>query len=653
MTGPRLTASRHAHRTSLFALALLLAAPGLALAQAPGDSPLLAAGTTSGLPLVKPNDNTRPAGALRGDGTRTIDLEVTRADWRVETPEGPGLRVAAIGETGGAPEIPAPLIRVETGTRVAVTVRNRLSAAVTVFGLQPHPAEEADSIVVAPGAAETAEFEAGAPGTYMYWMREGPAPDPESKLTDYEYEQLAGAFVVDPAGEPPDDRVLVMNIFSVPADSADMRGDWYEALTINGLSWPATERMKLQVGDRVRWRVVNASVRNHPMHLHGFFYDVLSRGTATTDTIYAPEDRRHLVTETMRGRTTMEMAWTPTRPGRWLFHCHLSFHVSPDLRLPGAADADPDAAHVHMAGLVTGIEVAPGPSDLVAKGPPRHVDLYALETPMEAATEADDAADDPRMRYAFAVDAGATAPDPLAGSVPGPVLAFQQYQPVDVTVHNELSVPTGVHWHGLEIDAWSDGVPDWSASAGKSSPVIQPGEAFTYHLSMMRPGTFIYHTHLNDIVQLTSGGLYGPLLVLPEGETYDPRTDHVLTWGWRAETPSSLDDVALNGRHEQPDGDARVGERHRFRVINIAPAGNVTAWITREDGTTVPITLFAKDGADLPEHQQVSVETLPRLFVGETADFTWTPAEPGTYELGVGVRPEEGWYLGQRWIVTE
>lgn len=650
MTGPRFTARRSTRFASFFLAVLAFSAPGTILAQAPADSPLLAAGTTSGLPLVRPNDNRRPAGTLR-DGTRTIDLEVTRADWRVETPEGPGLRVAAIGETGGAPEVPAPLIRVETGTRVAVTVRNRLSEAITVFGLQPHPVEEADSIVVAPGAAETVEFEAGAPGTYMYWMREGPAPDPESKLSAYEYEQLAGAFVVDPAGEPSDDRVLVMNIFSVPADSADMRGDWYEALTINGLSWPATERMKLQVGDDVRWRVVNASKRNHPMHLHGFFYDVLSRGTATTDTIYAPEDVRHLVTETMRGRTTMEMAWTPTRPGRWLFHCHLSFHVSPDLRLPGAAEADPDAAHVHMAGLVTGIEVAPGPSDLIAKGPPRHVDLYALERPMD--DEGEDAADEPRMRYAFAIDAGATAPDPPVGSVPGPVLAFQQYQPVDVTVHNELSVPTGVHWHGLEIDAWSDGVPDWSASAGKSSPVIQPGESFTYHLSMMRPGTFIYHTHLNDIVQLTSGGLYGPLLVLPEGEIYDPRTDHVLTWGWRAETPSSLDDVSLNGTHEQPAVRAKVGERHRFRVINIAPAGNVSAWITREDSTFVPITLFAKDGADLPEHQRVAVETLPRLFVGETADFTWTPTEPGVYELGVGLRFQEGRYLGQRWIVTE
>ena len=169
---------------------------------------------------------------------------------------------------------------------------------------------------------------------------------------------------------------------------------------------------------------------------------------------------------------------------------------------------------------------------------------------------------------------------------------------------------------------------------------------------MMRPGTFIYHTHLDDVVQLTSGGLYGPLLVLPAGETYDPRTDHVLAWGWTVEDASSLDDVALNGGHEQPEGAARVGERHRFRAINIAPAGNITAWITREDSTIVPITLFAKDGADLPDHQRVAVEKLPRLFVGETADFTWTPDAAGTYDLHVGVNAKPGGYLVQRWVVA-
>ncbi|MDX1579391.1 MAG: multicopper oxidase domain-containing protein, partial [Gemmatimonadota bacterium] len=362
----------------------------LAFAPDARPSPLLPTGPTGDLSLVHPNDNTRPAGSL-GEGIRVVDLEVTRADWRVEGPEGPGLRVAAIGESGGVPEIPASLLRVDAGTRLAVTVRNRLPAPVTVFGLHPRPAEAVDSFVVAPGEAETVEFEPGEPGTYMYWMREGPAPEPDSEMENWEREQLAGALIVDPPGTTPEDRVLVMNIFSEPLDASDPEGDWLETLAINGLSWPFTERMKLEVGDDVTWRVVNASTRNHPMHLHGFFYSVLSRGTATGDTVYAERDRRLVVTETLRGRRTMTMAWTTTRPGRWLVHGHLSFHVSPELRLPGAAEAGHGSAHTHMAGLVTGIEVAPGPSDLVRRGPPVELDLYALEQPAE------------EPRYVFAV----------------------------------------------------------------------------------------------------------------------------------------------------------------------------------------------------------------------------------------------------------
>lgn len=620
--------------SSLVAL-LLLAAPPLAMSQEAGASKLMPAGTASDLPLVEPNDNTSIAGALEG-GTRRVELEVRRADWRVEGSDGPGLRVAAIGEAGGAPSVPAPLLRVDTDTRLAVTVRNRLAAPVTVFGLHARPSAQADSFVVAPDSTETVEFEPGEAGTYLYWMREGPAPDPESDEAGLEHEQLAGALVVDEPGVPTDDRVVVMNIFSEPIDASDPDSDWIEGLTMNGLSWPFSERMKLDVGEDVRWRVVNASTRSHPMHLHGFYYSVLSRGDATADTVYTEADRRLVVTETMRGRTTMAMQWTPTRPGKWLFHCHLSFHVTPEIRLPGAEAADTRHGHTHMAGLVTGIEVAPGPTDLLAWGEPVVLDLHVVELPADSG--------EARQVFSLGDQAGSGS-----GSVPGPVLTFTKHQAAEVTVHNDLDVPTGVHWHGLELDAWADGVPDWSASDGKVSPVIHPGESFTYRLSFLRPGTFIYHSHLDDVHQLTRG-LYGALLVLPEGETYDPRTDHLLVLGWNTPTPESFAAVDLNGGHEQPDGVAAVGERHRFRVINIAPAGNITAWITRGD-ETVPITLLAKDGADLPAHQQVPVETLARLFVGETADFTWTPDEPGTYELRVGYAPAPEAHLVQRWVV--
>ena len=84
----------------------------------------------------------------------------------------------------------------------------------------------------------------------------------------------------------------------------------------------------------------------------------------------------------------------------------------------------------------------------------------------------------------------------------------------------------------LDLDSWADGVPDYSASDGKMSPSIQPGEKFTYKLTLMRPGTYIYHSHFNDVHQIASG-LYGPIIVMGENQTYDPETDHFYIVGWK------------------------------------------------------------------------------------------------------------------------
>lgn len=589
---------------------------------------LIDPGTRSGLPLVVANDNRTPAGTLKA-GILDLNLEVVWADFRVETDKRPGLRVTALAESGNAPTIPGPLIRVDSGTHIRAHVRNTLQdSTITVFGLHARPAETPDSLVVAPGATEMVTFEAGEPGTYFYWIRLGAG----IPFEDAEREQLAGAFIIDPEGGSPPDRIFVMNIWSDRADTSLIPYGWVEALTINGKSWPFTERPRPAVGDTLRWRIINASLRNHPMHLHGFFYDVTSLGTYLADNVYAREDRRKIVTETMLGQTTMAMEWIPTRPGNWLFHCHLSFHVSPDLRLPGAAEADHEHHHVHMAGLVIGIEVQPGPTDLVSLGPPRHLTVHANEY-----------AADSLYRYGFALDP-AFQPDSLHRATPGPLLVLKQFEPTYVTIDNHMTIPTSVHWHGLEIDSWSDGVPGWSASDGQVSPVIEPGEQFTYKLSLMRPGTFTYHSHLNDIDQLT-GGLYGPMIVIGPDDTYDPKTDHIAIVGW------TVSDVELNGRNsgmEQPVQHATVGETHRIRLIHIAPAGRISARMLKDE-KPVPIKALAKDGADLPPHQQVDVDVTPRMGVGETADFTFTPTEPGTYELVVGY-PQKNWR--QKWVVA-
>ena len=82
---------------------------------------------------------------------------------------------------------------------------------------------------------------------------------------------------------------------------------------INGLSWPATERLTYQLGDTVRWRVINLSSQAHPMHLHGFYFEVDSLGDGLRDQPIDAQDRHPVVTQLLQSGATMSMTWTPER----------------------------------------------------------------------------------------------------------------------------------------------------------------------------------------------------------------------------------------------------------------------------------------------------------------------------------------------------
>ncbi len=583
-------------------------------------------------PLIVANDNTIPAGKLKKK-VLELQLEVVWGDFYPESNNKPGLRMVAIRQKGEAPSIPAPLIRVEAGTRIHAIVTNTMQdSSATFFGLQKRPSVICDSILLKPGQTKELNFEAGMAGTYLYGVKLG-----DCQL-DHEEQQLGGAFIIDPKGGSAPDRVLVVNIFGFPIDTSLFKNGYLESLTINGKSWPNTERFTPAVGEKVRWRVINSSFRSHPMHLHGFNFTELSLGSMLSDSVFKPGYEPRIVTQNMNPLSTMTMEWIPTRPGTWLFHCHLSFHVTTGIRLPGAAELDKPGESPHMAGLVIGINVKSGPSDLISRGPANDFALYANNiVPGKSA----------RNGFSFSPEVNS---DTNALTTPGPLLLLKQYQPTYVTVTNGMKIATSVHWHGLDLDSWADGVPDYSASDGKMSPSIQPGENFTYKLTLMRPGTYIYHSHFDDANQIASG-LYGPIIVMGENQTYDAKTDHLFIVGWRTSEIKALEDIVLNGRYEQPQQEARVGETHRLRLINIQPAGDIKIRM-QKDSLSVPIKFIAKDGTDFPIIQQVFVNESAFFGVGETADFEFKPLKAGIYYLQV-VLIEGVYSWTQKWIVTD
>ena len=581
--------------------------------------------SSTALPVVEANDNRKAGGVLRSD-TLKIDLVVQMARWYPEAADGPSVELAVFTEAGKAPQIPAPLIRVTTGTTIVATVLNSLPDSVLwIRGLMTHPAAP-DSASIKPGEFHTFVFAAGAPGTYLYTATPGHILRDERVN---EREQLSGGFVVDPVGGRTDDRILVINIWGTAVDSTKYRN----ALAINGKSWPYTERISASVGDSVRWRVVNGSARRHPMHMHGFYFRVDSRGTFASDTTYPPDARRLVVTEDMATNTTMSMVWSPDRPGNWLFHCHLTFHVIGGARLDGPEDdhvkheADPAK---HMAGLVIGMQVKPragakavAEMDWKRSRNVRRLHLFANERPRKGHTP-----------YAMSYVLQRDSRRPVADSVelPGQPIVLTRGEPTEITVVNRTREGTSVHWHGIELESYSDGVAGWSGVMQRLAPMVAPNDSFKARLTLPRSGTFIYHTHLNDIEQVTSG-MYGPILVLEPGEKFDRSRDHVFTIGWDGVGGSP--NIVINGDSILAPLEIEYGKTHRFRFVNIGPATRFTIAM-RRDSIPVSWRPRAKDGADLPPAGRKPGPAITALNVGETFDAEFDPPARGEYRLTIG-----------------
>ena len=139
---------------------------------------------------------------------------------------------------------------------------------------------------------------------------------------------------------------------------------------------------------------------------------------------------------------------------------------------------------------------------------------------------------------------------------------------MEITVVNHLDQPTTVHWHGLELDSYYDGVVG-GGDGNQITPAILPGGSFVARFTPNRAGTFIYHTHAADPNQL-SGGVYGGLIVLEPGQSYDAEHDRLLIIGAR-DNDFRTSRITLNGSETLSPIVFTHGERYRLRVINIAP----------------------------------------------------------------------------------
>jgi FtsP/CotA-like multicopper oxidase with cupredoxin domain len=361
-----------------------------------------------------------------------------------------------------------------------------------------------------------------------------------------------------------------------------------------------------------------------------------ARGSWFADTLITGE-RPHVVTESVPFRGTFTMTWTPQRAGNWLFHCHDALHTSWRRRYNLIGERPPatlpmhDAAHhaeQDMSGLVLGIRAR---DRVLAKArarpePQRRIHLRVNETAGFYGNE-------PGFSYA----SGATTSAADSVWIPAQPLILTRGERAAITVVNRLSIPTAVHWHGIELESFYDGVAGWSGDDIAKAPFIAPRDSFVVHMTPPRAGTFIFHAHVDDMRQMALG-LYGALIVLPPGETWDPATQHLFIVSQLGRGRSAR--TGLNGSTTPAPIRLATGKTHRFRFINISIEDDADFTLQR-DSTTIPWRALAKDGADLAASRAVERPAAFRIAPGETYDFEVT-LQPGTYRLQMSARDSAG-----------
>lgn len=583
------------------------------------------------------NRNEQPAGRLHND-TLDLQLEVRPGRWYPESDDGQHETVLSFAERGKAGRVPGPFVRVRKGTLVRVALHNPLPHdTLYVHGFAPvrssstntnASAPDAKSITndtssvqlkISPGATIDAVYNARNAGTYFYWASTNGSNIETRRGID---SQLHGAIVVDSSARPARDRVFVLGIWGVPVDTLGPK-PWVprDMMTINGKSWPHTERFDYTIGDTVRWRWINPSIDGHPMHLHGFYFDVTATGTDVADTSYTIADRRSVVTELMLPGTTMSMQFVPNVAGNWLFHCHFTFHVSHYLSfalVPDDPDAGGPSTHPHeMRGLALGISVhdsTRASGSAVATSPDNRNSAPNIRPTRQLRLMAERDTTRYGKQEGFVYVTGDSLPRTLPKL--SSTIELERGEPVAINVINHLRQPTAVHWHGIELrDSYVDGVPRWSGSAQKLAPPIAARDSFVATFTPPRSGTFIYHSHNNEEHQI-GWGLYGALIVRDSGVVRDTVPEHLIVIG--SDGPN-IQRSLINGELKPAPLPVDSNRTYRLRIVQINPEMRV--FISLKNGSKIGSwTPVAKDGADLPPSQKRTTNARLQMGPGETID---------------------------------
>ncbi len=259
------------------------------------------------------------------NGVKVFDLEASVVRWNIL----PDVQVEGYAFNR---QIPGPRLRVTEGDRIRINVTNELPESTTVHWhglIVPNEMDGPANITqkpIEPGGKYVYEFTTEQSGTYFYHTHD--------HIDRQQAFGLYGALIIDPKNrseEPQADHEYVLQLqewleregLTYPAML--MEGALPNYFTINGKAYPATDTVKMKVGESIKLRFIGSNNNFvHPMHVHGGPFTVVARDgnvlpTAArfeADTVNVGPGQRY------------DVIWTALRPGKWIVHCHIPHHTT-------------------------------------------------------------------------------------------------------------------------------------------------------------------------------------------------------------------------------------------------------------------------------------------------------------------------------------
>ncbi len=218
------------------------------------------------------------------------------------------------------------------------------------------------------------------------------------------------------------------------------------------------------------------------------------------------------------------------------------------------------------------------------------------------------------------------------GSSPGPTIECVEGDRVRIFVTNRLPEHTTIHWHGILLPNGMDGV------GGLTQPQIQPGKTYVYEFEMKKSGTFMYHPHADEMVQMAMG-MMGVIIVHPKDPKFmrvdrdfvfllnafdiepgaaTPRINTMLDfnlWCFNSRAFPGIDPLVV-----------RTGDRVRIRVGNLT----MTNHPVHVHGTDFEVT--CTDGGWVPKSARWP-EVTTDVAVGQVRAIEFNVAYSGDWAL--------------------